>query len=150
MFCLGLFDTNGWLNHLFQKGGGKTASVARGMVELNPLFQKDRGKKASAARILSPNQMRRPLPCLLIKSFFYGSNPAASLNVKTVYRNLAYRRVFFSVFTAQFFSLLMWVNIQYVELKELCPGWNFTYIYSIQQKGTAGNIGEYESHSWRH
>ena len=26
----------------------------------------------SAARILSPNPTRRPLPCLLIKSFFYG------------------------------------------------------------------------------
>ena len=38
----------------------------------NHLFQKDRGKTASAARILSPNPTRRPLPCLLIKSFFYG------------------------------------------------------------------------------
>ena len=34
--------------------------------------QKDRGKTASAARILSPNPTRRPLPCLLIQSFFYG------------------------------------------------------------------------------
>ena len=42
------------------------------MVALNCLFQKDRGKTASTARILSPNQTRRPLPCLLIKSFFYG------------------------------------------------------------------------------
>ena len=31
------------------------------------------GKTASAARILSPKQTRqRPLPCLLIQSFFYG------------------------------------------------------------------------------
>ena len=38
---------------------------------LNCLFQKDRGKTTSAARILSPNPTRRPLPCLLIQSFFY-------------------------------------------------------------------------------
>ena len=31
-----------------------------------------RGITASAARILSPNPKRRPLPCLLIQSFFYG------------------------------------------------------------------------------
>ena len=30
-----------------------------------------RGKTASAARILSPKQTGRPLPCLLIQSFFY-------------------------------------------------------------------------------
>ena len=36
------------------------------------LFQKDRGNTASPARILSPNLTRRPLPCLLIPSFFYG------------------------------------------------------------------------------
>ena len=40
-------------------------------VEFNHLLQKDRGKTASAARILSPNPTRRPLPCLLIQSFFY-------------------------------------------------------------------------------
>ena len=39
----------------------------------NHLFQKDQGKTASAARILSPNPTLRPLPCLLIKSFFYGT-----------------------------------------------------------------------------
>ena len=44
------------------------------MVELNCLFQKDQGKTASAARILSPNPTQRPLPCLLIKSFFYRSD----------------------------------------------------------------------------
>ena len=59
------------LNRLFQKDRIKTAIAARGMVELDRLFQKDQGKTASAARILSPNPMRRPLPCLLIKSFFY-------------------------------------------------------------------------------
>ena len=42
-------------------------------LEFNRLFQKDRGKTASAARILSPNPTRRPLPCLLIQSFFYDS-----------------------------------------------------------------------------
>ena len=57
---------------LFQKYWGKTASVARGTVEFSRLFQKDRGKTTSAARIRSPNPTRRPLPCLLIKSFFYG------------------------------------------------------------------------------
>ena len=41
------------------------------MVELGRLFQIDWGKTASEARILSPKQMRRPLPCLLIESFFY-------------------------------------------------------------------------------
>ena len=51
---LTLFETNGW----------------RRTVELNRLFQKDRGKTASAAKILSPNPTRRPLPCLLIQSFF--------------------------------------------------------------------------------
>ena len=40
-------------------------------IEFNHLFHKDRGKTASAARILSPNVTRRPLPCLLIQSFFY-------------------------------------------------------------------------------
>ena len=50
----------------------KIASAARGVVELNRLFQKDRGKTANVARILSPNPIRRPLPCLLIQSFFYG------------------------------------------------------------------------------
>ena len=40
-------------------------------VEFNHLLQKDLGTTASAARILSPNPMRRPLPCLLIQSFFY-------------------------------------------------------------------------------
>ena len=40
--------------------------------EFNHLFKKDRGKTASAARVLSPNPKRQPLPCLLIKSFFYG------------------------------------------------------------------------------
>ena len=59
------------LNRLFQKDRGKTASAERGMVELNRLSQKDRGKTASAARILSPNPKQQPLPCLLIKSFFY-------------------------------------------------------------------------------
>ena len=59
------------LNHLYQKDRGKTASAARGTVELNHLFQIDRGKTASLARILSPNLIQRPLPCLLIKSFFY-------------------------------------------------------------------------------
>ena len=43
-------------------------------LELNRLFKKDRGKTASAARILSPNPTWQPLPCLLIKSFFYGEN----------------------------------------------------------------------------
>ena len=50
----------------------KKASAVRGTVELDCLFQIYRGKSASAARILSPNPIRRPLPCLLIKSFFYG------------------------------------------------------------------------------
>ena len=44
--------------------------------EFNRLFQIDRGKIASAARYLDeicpPYQMRRPLPWLLFKSFFYG------------------------------------------------------------------------------
>ena len=44
------------------------------LFELNRLFQKDRGKTASAARILSPNPTGRPLPCLLIESFFYDVN----------------------------------------------------------------------------
>ena len=46
-----------WLNSTvcFKKDRGKTASAARGTVELKRLFQKDRGKKASAARIMSPN-----------------------------------------------------------------------------------------------
>ena len=44
--------------------------------ELNSLFQKERGKTASAARILSLNPTRRPLPCLLIQSFFYASVPS--------------------------------------------------------------------------
>ena len=39
---------------------------------INRLFQIDWGKTASAARILSPNLTRRPLPYLLIQSFFYG------------------------------------------------------------------------------
>ena len=60
-------------NRLFQKDGGKTASAARGTVELHCLFQKDQGKTASGARILSPNPMQRPLPCLLTQSFFYAS-----------------------------------------------------------------------------
>ena len=46
---------------------------AKVTVELNRLFQKDRGNTASAARILSPNPTRRPLPCLLIQSFFYAT-----------------------------------------------------------------------------
>ena len=78
MFCLSLLETNGWVqpftvepHRLFQKDRGKTASTARGTVELNRLFQIDRGKTASMARILSPNPTRRPLPCLLIQSFFY-------------------------------------------------------------------------------
>ena len=41
------------------------------MVELNRLFQIDRGKIATAARIEPPKQTRRPLPYLLIQSFFY-------------------------------------------------------------------------------
>ena len=57
---------------MFLKDWGKTASTARGTVELNRLFLKDWGKTASAARILSPNPTRRPLPCFLIQSFFYG------------------------------------------------------------------------------
>ena len=61
------------LNRLFQKHQGKTASAARRTVELNRLIQKDRVKTACAARMLSPNPMRRPLPCLLIQSFFYGA-----------------------------------------------------------------------------
>ena len=60
-------------NRLFQKHQGKTASAARRTVELNRLIQKDRVKTACAARMLSPNPMRRPLPCLLIQSFFYGA-----------------------------------------------------------------------------
>ena len=52
-------------------------SVVR-RIELNLLFQKDRGKTASAAKILSQNPMRRPLPCILIKSFFYAL-PSPSL-----------------------------------------------------------------------
>ena len=59
------------LNRLFQKDIGKAARSARGTVELNRLFQKDQGKTANVARILSPNPTRRPLPCLLIQSFFY-------------------------------------------------------------------------------
>ena len=59
------------LNPLFQNDRGKTASAARGTVELNCLFKKDRGK--TAARILSPNPTQRPLPCLIIQSFFYGT-----------------------------------------------------------------------------
>ena len=46
---------------------------AKVTVELNRLFQKDRGNTASAARILSPNPMRRPLPCLLSQSLLYAS-----------------------------------------------------------------------------
>ena len=42
------------------------------MFEHNCFFQKDQGKTASGARILSPYPTQRPLPCLLIKSFFYG------------------------------------------------------------------------------
>ena len=34
-------------------------------------FNRSRGKTASAARILFPEQTQRPLPCLLIQSFFY-------------------------------------------------------------------------------
>ena len=52
----------------------KTASLVRGIVELIRLFKKDQGKTASAARILSPNPTRRPLPCLLIQSFFYAAD----------------------------------------------------------------------------
>ena len=59
-------------NYFFQKDQGKTAGAVKGTVEPNRLFQKDQGKTASAERILSPNPMRRPLPCLLIQSFFYG------------------------------------------------------------------------------
>ena len=50
-------------------------NVLKQMVELNRLFKKDWGKTASAARILSPNPTRRPLPCLLIQSFFYAQCP---------------------------------------------------------------------------
>ena len=49
------------------------------MVEFNHLFQNDQGKTASAARILSPNPMRQPLPCLLIQSLFYGLSLLISL-----------------------------------------------------------------------
>ena len=62
----------------FQKDRDKTASAARGKVELNRLFQKDRGKTASAAKILSPNPTQRPLPCLLIKFFFYDPHTAVT------------------------------------------------------------------------
>ena len=60
------------LINLFKKDRGKTGSPARGIAELIRLFKKDWGKTASTARILSPNLTWRPLPCLLIKSFFYG------------------------------------------------------------------------------
>ena len=52
----------------FQIDQGKTASAARGTVELNRLLQIDGGKTASAARILSPNPTRQHLPCLLNSS----------------------------------------------------------------------------------
>ena len=48
-------------------------------VEFNCLFQKERGKTASLARILSPNPMRRPLPYLLIQSFFYAALPLSRI-----------------------------------------------------------------------
>ena len=47
--------------------------------EFNHLFQKDPDKTASAARILSPNPMWRPSPCLLNKSFFYALKPRLTL-----------------------------------------------------------------------
>ena len=60
------------LHCLFQKYRGKTASAARGKIELSRLFQKDQGQTASVASILSLNPTQPPLPCLLIQSFFYG------------------------------------------------------------------------------
>ena len=62
------------LNRLFQKDRGKTASAVRGTVELNGLFQKERSKTASAPKFLSLNPTRRPLPGLLIQSFFNASS----------------------------------------------------------------------------
>ena len=53
------------------------------------MFQIDRGKTGSAARILSPKQTRRPLPCLLIKSFFYG-NSAKTYTVQSVHTVFVY------------------------------------------------------------
>ena len=60
----------------------------------NRLFQKDRDKTASAARILSPNPTRRPLPCLLIQSFFYGAESTVFMS-GTKTRNILWHPDYF-------------------------------------------------------
>ena len=50
--------------------------------EFNRLFQKDQGKTAIAVRILSPNPTWRPLPCLLIQSFFYDCHTVYKENLE--------------------------------------------------------------------
>ena len=73
LFCLGFLKQTVEFNRPPCHASCFALVFLKQIVEFNHLIQKDGGKAASTARILSPNPTRRPLPCLLIKSFFYAA-----------------------------------------------------------------------------